>query len=144
MYVSRESEAEWAARLRRVIAAAEFAVYEQPFVFLESPVGDGAPELRADAVAMIRDDHVWSQLVPVARADREPEPFALFRFHFPPGIDNSGFVGWLASRLKTELGTGVFVVCGHNSRRGGIFDYWGCPFELREQVLRVIRRLRED
>ena len=44
-------------------------------------------------------------------------------FHFPAGVDNSGFVGWLASHLKVVLGTGVLVVCGFNSQRGGVFDY---------------------
>ena len=37
---------------------------------------------------------------------------------------------WLASRLERELGSGV-VVCGQN-RRGGGYDYRGCPaHELR-------------
>jgi hypothetical protein len=27
-------------------------------------------------------------------------------------VDNSGFVGWLASHLKAAIGTGVLVVCG--------------------------------
>ncbi len=47
---------------------------------------------------------------------------------------NSGFVGWLACWLKRELGTGVVVVCGQNSRRGGVYDYWGCPAHLCEQA----------
>ncbi|MBA3339895.1 MAG: hypothetical protein H0T54_09185, partial [Geodermatophilaceae bacterium] len=63
-------------------------------------------------------------------------------FHFPYGLDNSGFVGWLGSVLKHELGTGVFVVCGQNSRRGGIYDYWGCPAQLRHEAARVIEELR--
>jgi hypothetical protein len=145
VYVSRESEAERDARLLRVIATAQVVAYERPFVFLESAVGDAPPTIWRDAVAAVRDDHVWSQLVPLARTDdRGPEPCALFRFQFSSGIDNSGLVGWLASRLKAELGTGVFVVCGQNSARGGIFDYWGCPLELRDQVRRVIGQLRGE
>jgi hypothetical protein len=59
-----------------------------------------------------------------------------------PDLDNSGFVGWLASHLKTAVGTGVFVVCGQNTRRGGIFDYWGVPVEAADAVLAEVRRLR--
>ena len=47
----------------------------------------------------------------------------------------------LASHLKTKFGTGVFVTCGQNSKDGGIFDYWGCPLELRDQVLTEVRAL---
>jgi hypothetical protein len=145
MHINRESEAERDARLRQVIASADFVVYDQPYGFVESLVSRVPPAVRTDAVAIVRDDDVWSQLVPLAqiRADG-PEPCALFRFQFPSGVDNSGFVGWLASRLKRELGTGVFVVCGHNSERGGIFDYWGCPLALRQKVQRVIHTLRGD
>jgi hypothetical protein len=66
---------------------------------------------------------------------------ALFRFHFPASIDNSGSVGWLATILKTELGTGVFVTCGSNRLDGGIFDYWGIPDALRERGFAVVRQL---
>lgn len=73
--------------------------------------------------------------------DPTAELFAVWRFHFPAGADNSGFVGWLASHLKTLFGTGVFVVCGQNSADGGIFDYWGCPWALRDQVFAELDRL---
>lgn len=55
--------------------------------------------------------------------------------------DNSGFVGWLASHLKQKLGTGVFVTCGQNSNRGGIFDYWGCPAELGPSAIEEVKKL---
>lgn len=71
------------------------------------------------------------------------ESFGLFSFHFRDGLDNSGFVGWLASTLKRELGTGVFVVCGQNSRRGGIFDYWAVPVAMRSSVVRLLYQLRQ-
>jgi hypothetical protein len=61
---------------------------------------------------------------------------------FPAGLDNSGFVGWLAGRLKTELGTGVFVICGSNRDRGGIYDYWGCPIGLLDDTVAVVEALR--
>ena len=67
--------------------------------------------------------------------------FKIFSFHFKDCADNSGFVGWLASHLKTELGTGVFVTCGQNIKRGGIYDYWGCPIEISEDVVSEIKKL---
>jgi hypothetical protein len=53
-------------------------------------------------------------------------------------------VGWLASILKRNLGTGVFVVCGQNSRRGGIFDYWGVPLAMRNEAMSLLNELRHD
>jgi hypothetical protein len=94
---------------------------------------------RADALALVHDDQVWSQLVPCS--DGNAELFGILRFHFPLGLDNSGFVGWLAGRLKSKFGTGVFVTCGQNSSRGGIFDYTGCPMDLKDQVFAEIRSL---
>ena len=129
---------DWLASL----AAAEIRVYDQPYAFEETARSDAPPSVRADALAVVGDDEVWSQLVP--SFDLADEWFAVFRFHFPPGIDNSGFVGWLASRLKRELGTGVFVVCGQNSQRGGIYDYWGCPTSEADILLREIRVLRNE
>ncbi|MCG8490113.1 MAG: DUF6196 family protein, partial [Sneathiellales bacterium] len=87
----------------------------------------------------VRDDEVWSQLVP--SADSEAELFAIWRFHFREGDDNSGFVGWLANHLKEKFGTGVFVICGQNSNRAGIFDYWGCPISLRTEIIDEVKRL---
>jgi len=68
---------------------------------------------------------------------------SVYTFHFDNGADNSGFVGWLASLLKRELGTGVFVTCGQNSNRGGIFDYWGSPAELGEKAIQTVKNLIE-
>lgn len=87
----------------------------------------------------MRDDEVWSQLVP--STDPRQERFGLFRFHFSAGADNSGFVGWLASHLKRRFGTGVFVTCGQNQANGGIFDYWGVPETLAEPVFAELRQL---
>jgi len=72
---------------------------------------------------------------------RAPRSF-VFTCHFDAHIPNSGFVGWLASEIKRELGSGVFVVCGHNRQRGGIFDYWGVPGEIATGVLQLIEKLR--
>jgi hypothetical protein len=125
MDISRETPTQTNARLLRVIAAAEVTHYDEPYVFVETPRGS-SPPIGETTLALIRDDEVWSSLQP-ARQGTNGEHFALMRFQFPGGLDNSGFVGWLASELKRRLGTGILVVCGQNSGRGGIFDYWGCP-----------------
>jgi len=137
--VSRETPEEIDVRLRRVIAEADFKIYGGTFAFEEFPL-ESFKNARADALALVRDNEVWSQLVP--SNEESQELFSIFSFHFDDCTDNSGFVGWLASHLKMKLGTGVFVTCGQNSRRGGIFDYWGCPSELEYEVLEEIRLLR--
>ncbi|NJP96284.1 hypothetical protein HCN51_43795 [Nonomuraea sp. FMUSA5-5] len=139
--VSVESAQQTEARLRRVIAAAELVVHDGVWCFEESPA-DRPPALTRDTLAVVRDGESWSALVPFAPEHDGAERFGVFSFHFPAGVDNSGFVGWLATRLKARLGTGVFVVCGSNRARGGIYDYWGCPIDLRDDALAVIRELR--
>lgn len=137
--ISSETPEQIERRLRSVIAAAELVVMEGVWAFHEAPL-DKPPALTSALLAVVRDEESWSWLTRAAPQDEEP--FALLSFHFPPGLDNSGFVGWLASRLKQELGTGVFVVCGQNSQRGGIYDYWGVPALLRDEAAHVVQRLR--
>ena len=140
VYISNEIPEQTECRLRAVIAAAEFKVLPGEFAFVERPASSFPSQLVEQSLAFIRDDEVWSALVP--SVDPEAERFFVFSFHFMPGQDNSGFVGWLASSLKNALGTGVFVVCGQNSSRGGVFDYWGAPAALREKVLSAVQQLR--
>jgi hypothetical protein len=140
--ISHETAEQTNVRLERVIQQSRLTVYDSPYAFEEFPLAQFAAKARPDALALVRDDHVWSQLV--AASTSAAEPFALWRFHFPPGADNSGFVGWLATRLKQSFGTGVFVVCGQNNADGGIFDYWGCPWSLREVVVGEIRALVDN
>lgn len=140
MHVSRESAAETHERLARVIAAAEFRVLDGVFAFTEHPVNSFPAERVSDALAFVRDEDVWSVLGPSRGG--EPEPMAVFAFHFPPEMDNSGFVGWLACHLKSVLGTGVLVLCGSNAERGGIFDYWGVPLSMAAEAVAEVRRLR--
>ena len=138
VHVSQETEVETETRLLQVIRTARLKVYDGAYGFEEFPLSDFASKARADALALVRDDAVWSQLVPGNGAG---EQFRVFRFHFPEGADNSGFVGWLATRLKRTFGTGVFVTCGLNSRDGGVFDYWGVPASLGDRVTAEVRRL---
>jgi hypothetical protein len=141
MYISQETPTQTQARLRQVIAEAELLVYDQPYVFEEVSIERFPSRHIGDALAFVRDSHVWSALVP-QRQQQQAEAFSIFSFHFPPNLDNSGFVGWLASHLKASVGTGVFVVCGQNSRCGGIFDYWGAPLAVADQVLKEVKLLR--
>lgn len=140
MYISQETVQETRARLARVIREAEWVIHPGTYAFVESAVDDFPADQVAHALALVRDDAVWSALVP--NDDPSQERFSVFSFHFQPGLDNSGFVGWLASHLKAAVGTGVFVVCGQNARRGGIFDYWGVPVEAADAVIAEVRRLR--
>ncbi len=139
--VSHETTEQMEKRLLKVIAESDFAIYKGSYTFEEFPLNDFLSSIRQDAIALVRDSEVWSQLVPSNKVSKEL--FKIFSFHFDDCKDNSGFVGWLASRLKTKLGTGVFVLCGYNTNRGGIFDYWGCPIELEEKVTGIINELIE-
>ncbi|MBI0327241.1 DUF6196 family protein [Burkholderia plantarii] len=137
--ISHETAERTEQRLRRVITEARLVVYPGSYRFDEFPLDRFPAAARADALALVRDDQVWSQLVPSEEAGHER--FGVFRFHFPDGADNSGFVGWLATHLKRRFGTGVFVTCGQNSAAGGIFDYWGVPAELAQPVFAELGRL---
>jgi hypothetical protein len=139
--VSVETAAQTERRLRRVLAAAEVVVHDGVWCFQEFPAAR-PPALTGDTLAVVRDEQSWSRLAPATPADEGAERFGVFSFHFPDGLDNSGFVGWLATRLKAELGTGVFVVCGSNRDRGGIYDYWGCPIGLLDRAVAVVESLR--
>jgi len=142
MYVSKETPSETRNRLLRVLASSEVIFYPGNFAFEEYPVNSIPHDRLTDSLALVRDSEVWSALVPAR--DSATEQFAVFSFHFEPGLDNSGFVGWLASHLKRHLGTGVFVICGQNSQHGGIFDYWGVPADLRHSAEAEITRLRNE
>jgi hypothetical protein len=143
--ISHESVEQTEQRLRQVIAAADLVTLPGEWRFVEAPLTE-PPRLTTDLLAVIRDEDRWSWLAPadpvVPAESVAGERFALFSCHFPPGLDNSGFVGWLATQLKRRLGTGVFVICGQNSDRGGIYDYWGCPAELRGPAEQALSDLR--
>ena len=142
VYISQETPQQTHQRLLRVIAQAELNVFEESYAWYEYPADSFPTNLLGEALAFVRDDFVWSGLVP--SDDTKSELFKIIRFHFPAGVDNSGFVGWLAGHLKRKLGTGVFVTCGQNSSRGGIFDYTGCPLELGRAMIAEIEKLREE
>ncbi|MFV3337225.1 MULTISPECIES: DUF6196 family protein [unclassified Pseudomonas] len=137
--ISHETVQDTERRLLHVITQAHLRLFPGTYAFLEFPLSSFPDAARPDALALVRDDQVWSQLVPCA--DVEQELFGVCRFHFPQGSDNSGFVGWLAMRLKQKFGTGVFVTCGQNRDEGGIFDYWGVPASLASDIFAEIQAL---
>jgi hypothetical protein len=141
MHVSKEAPEETRERLLRVLARAEFVSHPGRYVFEEHAADGFPPASLARCLAAVRDGDAWSTLV-AAGGHGVGEEFGLFSFHFEAGVDNSGFVGWLASELKERLGTGVFVVCGRNSARGGIFDYWGVPAAVHDAARAVIEEMR--
>jgi diadenosine tetraphosphate (Ap4A) HIT family hydrolase len=120
------------------MARADFEVL--PGVYVFQPLGDGITSFRKDALAVVRDNGAWSQLVPVENP-RTAMAFRVLSFDFDPALDATGFVGWLHSHLARTTGTGHVVVCGCSARgqadhvRGGIFDYWGCPAGAADRVL---------
>lgn len=141
VHVSQESPAQTQARLAMVLAQARWWVAPQLYRFEEFPDTEFAHRINHQALALVRDGHVWSQLVPCGD-DQQDDAFTIFSFHFPEGLDTSGFVGWLASLIKQQVGTGVLVICGQNRAAGGIYDYWACPPQCRDAVLDLITRLR--
>lgn len=137
--ISRETPEQTDARLLDVIAQSRLDVLPGAYAFVDCSAEMAVGHFRHDALALVRDGKVWSQLVP--SDDAGAELFCVFSFHFPADIDNSGFVGWLAWRLKTKFGTGVFVVCGSNPADGGIFDYWGAPKTVADLVIAEVLAL---
>jgi hypothetical protein len=136
--ISHETPEETEIRLTRVLAGTRCERLPGVYEFIESPASEPLP-LHGGAVAIVRDDMVWSQLVPSHR--RSAEQFDLWSFHFPPGLDNSGFVGWMCTHIKRRFGSGVIVICGYNSSDGGVFDYYGCPAGIGNDVVAFIQEL---
>ena len=140
MYISYETLEQTNRRLLDVIKRAEMKTFDGSYTFSEFPGSRFPSAVSKDAIALVRDGEVWSQLVP--STDSKVELFKIFCFHFEDGLDNSGFVGWLASHIKVKIGTGLFVICGYNAERGGIFDYWGCPAEVGDKVIEEVQNLK--
>lgn len=144
--ISHELPVQAEARLRAVLQATELR--HLPGVWSFRRVGD--PN-RDDALAFVKDVEGWCALLPASDGPagdpaggpaEDTERFALTLSTFPAGVDNSGYVGWLATTIKERLGSGVFVVCGDNPARGGIFDYLGYPVECADAVRELLEELR--
>jgi Family of unknown function (DUF6196) len=144
MDITPETPEQTQARLLRVIADARMHVEAGEFAFAEVPQDQFPSQWIAHSKAFVRDEHVWSALVPASLAPGASDKFVLLCFHFDANIPNSGFVGWLATVFKQRLGTGVMVVCGQNSGDGGIFDYWGLPASIAKEAIAVVEELRKQ
>ena len=126
---------------------AELHALPSEWHFTEFAHADFATSLHPEAIALIRDGDRWSQLIPANSSTADP--LTLWSIHFATGINNSGFVGWLAKLIKQHTGSGVAVVCGQNTPRGSIFDYWCAPrtrylchpYPLRPTSLVMVRRV---
>ncbi|MPV85989.1 DUF6196 family protein [Ostreibacterium oceani] len=140
--ISHETTEQTENRLRKVISETDFKVYAGAYAFEEFPLAKFNDKVNQNALCLIRDEEVWSQLIP--SDDQSKELFQIFSFHFDECKDNSGFIGWLANHLKARLGTGLFVTCGQNTNRDGIFDYWGCPLALGDKAVAEVQKLIED
>jgi hypothetical protein len=101
---------------------------------------DQAP-MSADSLAVVQVDGRRSALMPAGSAGPGLERFTVFRVTFPADADNSGFVGWLGSTIREATGSGVAVVCGHDRRYGGVFDYWAVPDAVAEEVRHLLARV---
>lgn len=139
MPVSTETPEAIQKRMLGVMAELELEVFPGAYVYEELPAGAFPKAVKPEALAVVRDGKVWSQLVPAAAPGGVQ--FKMFCFHFPATSNNSGFTGWLAGHLKKKTGAGVLVVCGQNNARGGIYDYWGCSTGAADEVIAELREL---
>ncbi len=142
MHIQTETPAQTDSRLRRVLRDAELHALPDQWHFTEFAHAVFATSLHPNALALIRDGDRWSQLIPADAS--AAEPLTLWSIHFQAGIDNSGFVGWLATLIKQHTGSGVAVICGQNTERGGIFDYWCAPSLAALAIHALFKELRSS
>lgn len=64
--ISRETPPQTENRLLKVIAQSDLKIFAESYVFEEFPLDRFSNLARQDALALIRDNEVWSQLVPCA------------------------------------------------------------------------------
>ncbi len=141
MDVTPETPEQTSARLRKVMAHVRAVCMAGDYTFAEYPLHEFPTHELSHALAFVRDESSWSALLPASPSTLDADRYLLVSFHFAPEIANSGFVGWLATQFKLQLGTGVFVVCGQNSRDGGVYDYWGIPLSVGAQALELLAAL---
>lgn len=143
MDVTPETSTETQHRLLRVMAHARVDVLSLQYMFVEFHISQFPAHLSTTALAFVKDNVVWSALVPVEASTPPNDSYLVVGFHFAADIPNGGFIGWLASEFKRQLGTGVFVVCGQNSADGGVFDYWGIPVSVAAEALKMITKMQQ-
>jgi hypothetical protein len=141
--VSAEVPAQSEARLRAVMRHCTVDWLPGTWVFREGAEAETADAAQA-AFARVSDEGRVSALMPGGSdgsGGSDGEVFAVFRVILPAGVDDSGFVGWFAGAVKAATGSGLFVICGYDRRRGGIYDYYGVPQGVAGEVRRVVTAL---
>src|SRR6266536_4757375 len=99
--VSHERAVESERRLQAVLCAAEVEHLVGTWCFRRF-----SGDIPAGALATVRDADGWCALTPASGRGTD-ERFALTVTTFDSVIENSGFVGWLATTIKRRVGSGV-------------------------------------
>ena len=136
--ISHERRVESERRLRAVLRSAEHVHLDGAWCFRR--LAGATPP--AEALATVKDVDGWCALMPAT--EESGERFGVTLTTFASEIENSGYVGWIATLIRERLGSGVFVICGDNPQRGGIFDYLGYPLEVADAVRALIEELRQQ
>lgn len=76
VYISHESTGQTQARLQCVLAQAEMLILPDPHAFVEVSASRFPVELVTQAIAFVRDEDVWSALVP--SSNPKDERFVVF------------------------------------------------------------------
>lgn len=137
--ISHETPEQTEVRLRSVLASAEFVALPGDWAFHEADL-DNPPGLTSAVLAVVRDDQSWSWLTTAAPHDAEQ--FALFSFHFPPGLGQQRVrrVAGHSAEAGARDGRPRGLRPEQPSRRH--LRHWGCPVELRDDAAAIIDRLR--
>lgn len=64
MYISKETEEQTKERLLRVLSRAEFKDFDNSYIFEGFPIAELECKAKETAIAFVRDEEVWSQLIP--------------------------------------------------------------------------------
>jgi hypothetical protein len=144
MVPPNESPIDLHRRLLRATAASRFVELPDDHGWMPLAAGQ-APQ--ASAIACVRDDDVWHQLLPVAASHPGPR-MCVVSFHFPEHISSAGFIAWMAAWLREEADTGVVVIGGRDKSASpgldqgsfGVFDYWCCRADNRRRFVDAIER----
>jgi hypothetical protein len=139
MNIENEKPEQTHERLLKVIADSEFKIFHDTYVFDEFPINEFPNRADLSAIAYVRDESVWSQIVP--STDSSKQLWKTIRFRFKKNSKTIGFIAWLSGYLKEKLGVGLCVICGWNSDIAGVYDYWLCPVESSKLVIEEIHNL---
>lgn len=138
--VMNETPRQVHAKLCRVFSKATVC-HEGMYVWRE--VSEPPSGFPLDGIlAYVKGQLTSSVLVPSPH--HEPDRLHVTRINFTSDQDNSGFGGWLATLLKSKLGTGVAVVCGYESANGGVFDYWCIPEEISVSAVKLLETWQQE